>query len=115
MVVNLFTKAGNSCTADDGAIGMIFASSHQGDFCKFANNAGRQCTAMAAAAVAMAHLFLIRDWNTAIMDRILEDGNFIYSECIQRGKRDQITGYLNIHDVPLIVWISNSPFKLNRN
>lgn len=70
---------------------------------------------MAAAAVDMAHLFSNCDWNTAIMERILDDANPIHSKCIQRGKKDQITGNLNIHDLPLIVCILNCSFKCHRS
>lgn len=93
----------------------IFASSHQGNVIMFSSNASRQCTAMAAAAIAMAHLCSISEWNTAMMDRILENGNFMYTECIQKGKGDRKTGYLKVHDLPIIASISESYIRLDRS
>ena len=77
----------------------VCADFNQGNASMFGSNAGKQCVAMSIYAILYNEIKSINTWDTSIMNRILINGNNLYSVISQRVQKN----FLLLTEVPEIV------------
>ncbi|XP_063436496.1 uncharacterized protein LOC134717928 [Mytilus trossulus] len=86
---------------------MMQGSFHQGDD-RFRNNSGKQCVANSLTAIAYSKLSLIDNWNTSFLDKILIEGNILYTWI--HGDHEELL----VTELPKMVEIRDMIVKCNR-
>ncbi|XP_063435688.1 uncharacterized protein LOC134716608 [Mytilus trossulus] len=86
---------------------MMQGSFHQGDD-RFRNNSGKQCVANSLTAIAYSKLSLIDNWNMTFLDKILIEGNILYTWI--HGDNEELL----VTELPKMVEIRDMIVKCNR-
>ncbi|CAC5393370.1 unnamed protein product [Mytilus coruscus] len=86
---------------------MMQGSFHQGDD-RFRNNSGKQCVANSLTAIAYSKLSLIDNWNMTFLDKILIEGNDLYTWI--HGDNEELL----VTELPKMVEITDMIVKCNR-
>ncbi|CAC5369384.1 unnamed protein product [Mytilus coruscus] len=86
---------------------MMQGSFHQGDD-RFRNNSGKQCVANSLTAIAYSKLSLIDNWNMTFLDKILIEGNDMYTWI--HGNNEELL----VTELPEMVEITDMLVKCNR-
>ena len=86
----------------------VHADFHQGNESMFGSNAGKQCVAMSLCSVVYSEIKSVNIWDTSIMNKILINGNNLYSVVSRSINKD----FLLLTEVPEYVDIENDTFHL---
>ncbi|CAG2192523.1 unnamed protein product [Mytilus edulis] len=95
----------NTCSVNQPF--MMQGSFHQGDD-RFRNNSGKQCVANSLTAIAYSKLSLIDNWNMTFLDKILIEGNILYTWI--HGDNEELL----VTELPKMVEIRDMIVKCNR-
>ena len=86
----------------------VCADFNQGNASMFGSNTGKQCVAMLIYAILYNEIKSINTWDTSIMNRILINGNNLYSVISQHVQKD----FLLLTEIPEIMSINSNTFHV---
>lgn len=82
---------------------------HQGNE-RFGGSSGRQCTGMAATAIAYSEVKSVSHWNSSDVDRVLLAGNTYYIQCLSSLANEP--QYLNTEELLPLICVASSKLNL---